>query len=68
MHIFYKDDFYIRNNANKIILKLEKIIERLEKVFEAETNSNKTQQIIDACTPKRDFEKCEIQEKLKRLK
>lgn len=40
-----KDDLYIRDNANKIILELEESIEKLKKTLEAETNSSKRQEI-----------------------
>lgn len=40
-----KDDLYIRDNVNKIILELEESIEKLKKILEAETNSSKRQEI-----------------------
>lgn len=36
-----KDDLYIHDNANKIILELKESIEKLKKTLEAETNSSK---------------------------
>lgn len=43
----FKDDLYIRDNANKIILELEETIEKLEKAFKTETDSTKRQEIKD---------------------
>ncbi|KAG6804139.1 hypothetical protein HZU73_00539 [Apis mellifera caucasica] len=41
----FKDDLYIRANANEIILELEESIEKLKKALETETDSSKRQEI-----------------------